>query len=451
MKKVDFNNGKITQNILQTALPLLAAQILNLLYSIIDRVYIGHIAETGTQALAAVGLCFPLIVLITGFTNMFGMGGSPLFSMALGRGDKEEAGQIINTAFRLLIVFAAILLAVGEIFGGPILLAFGATKAELPMALSYLRIYLIGTPFIMLATGMNSYINAQGYAVNGMISVTIGAVSNLILDPVFIFAFGLGIRGAAIATVISQLFSAAYVMLFLFKGKNEFKITFAFKFPHGKEIAALGTSPFIMQVTNSIVTIVCNNVLMDVGGAVYVSAMTIVSSVRSILDTPVMTFAEGASPVMSFNYGAKRPANVKKSIRVMLTLMLPYTAVVWALVMIFPEMFVRIFSSDAEIMADASRALNLYFFAFIFQSFQYCGQTVFKALGKKYKAIFFSLFRKVILVVPFTLIFPYVFNFGTDGVFMAEPVSNVVGGLACFITMLCTVLPELKKMKTPGA
>ena len=446
MKKVDFNNGKITQNILQTALPLLAAQILNLLYSIVDRVYIGHIADTGTEALAAVGLCFPMIVLITGFTNMFGMGGAPLFSMALGRGDKEEAKEIINTAFRLLIVFAVILLAIGEIFGGTILLVFGATDAELPMALSYLRIYLAGTPFIMLATGMNSYINAQGYSVNGMISVTIGAAANLILDPVFIFALRMGIRGAALATVLSQFFSAAYVMLFLFKGKNEFKITFALEFKHGKKIAALGTSPFIMQVTNSLVTIVCNNVLMDVGGAVYVSAMTIVSSVRSILDTPVMAFAEGASPVMSFNYGAKRAGNVKKSIRVMMTLMLPYTVAVWALVMLFPEIFVRIFSADAEIMEDASRALFLYFFAFVFQSFQYCGQTVFKALGKKYKAIFFSLFRKVILVVPLTLIFPYILNLGTDGVFMAEPVSNVVGGLACFITMLCSVLPELKRM-----
>ena len=447
MKKVDFENGRITQNILQTALPLMAAQILNLLYSIIDRVYIGHISGEGTQALAAVGLCFPMIVLITGFTNMFGMGGSPLFSMALGRGDKEEAGQIINTAFRLLIVFAAILLAAGEIFGGPILLAFGATKAELPMALSYLRIYLIGTPFIMIATGMNSYINAQGYTLNGMISVTIGAVCNLILDPILIFALGMGIKGAAAATVISQGASAAYVLFFLFKGKNEFKIRFKFSFPHGKEIAALGTSPFIMQVTNSLVTIACNNVLMSTGGAVYVSVMTIVSSVRSILDTPVMVFAEGTSPVISFNYGARRPENIIKSIKVMMTFMLPYTILVWLLVMFFPQVFIRIFSSDAEIMADAKRALFLYFFAFVFQSFQYCGQTVFKALGKKYKAIFFSLLRKVIFVVPLTFILPYAFGLGTDGVFMAEPVSNVAGGLACFITMLASVLPELKKMK----
>ena len=447
MKKVDFNDGKITQDVLKTALPLLTAQVLNLLYSIVDRVYIGHIPDVGTQALAAVGLCFPLVVLITGFTNMFGLGGAPLFSMALGRGEKEEAAVIQNTAFCLLAVTAVIITAVGEIFGGPILLAFGATKAELPMALSYLRIYLAGTLFIMLATGMNAYINAQGYSFNGMISVTIGAAANLILDPVFIFALGMGIQGAALATVISQLLSVTYVMFFLFKGKNEFKIKFAFKFPHAKEIAGLGTAPFIMQVTNSLVQIVCNNVLMSVGGAVYVSVMTIVSSVRSILDTPVMAFAEGASPVMSFNYGAKRPQNVKKAIRVMMTLMLPYTIAVWILVMAVPEIFIKIFSSDAEILADASRALFLYFFAFIFQSFQYCGQTVFKALGKKYRAIFFSLFRKVILVVPLTLILPYLFGLGTDGVFMAEPVSNVVGGLACFITMLATIMPELKKMK----
>ena len=461
MSKVDFSDGRITQDILRTSFPMLVAQILNLLYSIVDRVYIGRIPEVGTEALGAVGLCFPIIILITGFTNMFGLGGSPLFSMAMGRGDKKEAAEVENTAFRLLILTALTITVIGEIFGGPLLLLFGATQAELPMSLSYLRIYLIGTIFIMLATGMNAYINAQGYSVDGMISVTIGAAANLILDPIFIFAFGLGIQGAAAATVISQFLSVSYVLHFLFgnpfrqkgpavaKGarKNEFPITFTLRFPHAGEIISLGTAPFIMQCTNSLVSIACNNVLMSVGGSVYVSVMTIVSSVRSILDTPVMAITEGASPVLSFNYGAKRPGNVKKGIRVMLMLTLPYTFIVWLLVMLVPEFFVRIFSSDTEIMADASRALHLYFFAFIFQSFQYAGQTVFKALGKKKRAIFFSLFRKVVLVVPLTFALPYLFGFGTDGVFIAEPISNVVGGMACFLTMCFTILPELKRME----
>ena len=448
MQRVNFEDGKITQDILQTAFPMLIAQVLNLLYSIVDRMYIGRIPDTGTEALGAVGLCFPIIILITGFTNMFGMGGAPLFSMALGQGDRSRAEAIQNTAFRLLLLFAAGILIIGEVFGSPLLLLFGATQAELPMSLSYLRIYLIGTPFIMLATGMNAYINAQGYSMDGMISVTIGAAANLILDPLFIFVLNLGIEGAALATILSQLFSVLYVLRFLlFSGKNEFRIRFAWSFPCAGEIMALGTAPFIMQVTNSLVQIACNNTLMSFGGSVYVSVMTIVSSVRSILDTPVMAIAEGASPVISFNYGARRAAHVRKAIRVMMSLAFPYTVVVWLLVMVIPEAFVRIFSSNAEIMTDAVRALHLYFFAFIFQSFQYSGQTVFKALGKKKHAIFFSLFRKVVLVVPLTLLLPHLFGLGTDGVFMAEPISNVVGGLACFITMLITVLPELKRME----
>ena len=490
MKKVDFSDGKITSDILRTSFPMLIAQVLSLLYSIVDRVYIGRIPDVGTEALGAVGLCFPLIILITGFTNMFGMGGSPLFAMAMGRGDKKSAAEIENTAFRLLLITALLIMLIGEVFGGPLLLLFGATAAEVPMALSYLRIYLIGTVFIMIATGMNAYINAQGYSIDGMISVTIGAAANLILDPLFIFVLGMGVQGAAAATVIAQLLSVSYVLLFLFglpgkkrqprqtksdreavpagripaaqtgasdsasavpargrwERKNEFSITFALRFPHAKEIISLGTAPFIMQCTNSLVSIACNNVLMSVGGSVYVSVMTIVSSVRSILDTPVMAITEGATPVLSFNYGARRPQGVCSGIRVILMLTLPYTFAVWLLVMIAPQFFVQIFSSDAEIMADASRALHLYFFAFIFQSFQYCGQTVFKALGKKKHAIFFSLFRKVVLVVPLTFALPYLFGLGTDGVFIAEPISNVIGGMACFITMCLTILPELKRM-----
>ena len=447
-KKVDFNNGKITANILQTAFPMLIAQVLNLLYSIVDRMYIGRIPDAGTEALAAVGLCYPIIILITGFTNMFGLGGSPLFSMALGEDDREKARQIQNTAFRLLLIVALCILVIGEVFASPLLVLFGADAGDLSMALSYLRIYLLGTVFIMLSTGMNPYINAQGFAVNGMISVTIGAAANLILDPIFIFALGLEVQGAAIATVLSQLFSMSYVLyFFFFSGKNEFRLRFRFHFPHAKDIVTLGISPFIMQVTNSLVQIVCNNVLMTFGGSVYVSVMTIVSSVRSVLDTPVMAIAEGASPVLSFNYGARRPKNVRKAMNVLIALAFPYTVVIWALIMAVPEIFVRIFSSSTEIMADASHALHLYFFAFVFQSFQYCGQTVFKALGKKVQNVFFSLFRKVVLVVPLTILLPRLFDLGTDGVFMAEPISNVIGGLACFITMLVMVLRELKKME----
>lgn len=447
MKKVDFEHGSIPMNILQTAFPMLVAQVLNLLYSIVDRIYIGRIPGTGTQALGAVGLCFPIIILVTAFTNMFGTGGAPLFSMALGKGDRREAEEVQNTAFRLLILTAIVLTLVGELLGGPLLLLFGATEAELPVSLSYLRVYMIGTVFIMLATGMTSYINAQGFPVIGMVSVTIGAVANLVLDPLFIFTLGFGVEGAAIATVLSQLLSFLFVLHFLYGKRNEIRVSFAWSFPHAVDIISLGLAPFVMQFTNSLVQIVCNSMLMQYGGAMYVSIMTIVSSVRSILEVPVMSVGEGASPVISYNYGAGKPKRVKRAMLVMLVTAMPYTIATWLFVTKAPGFFVRIFSEDETLLSEASRALQLYFYAFVFQSLQFSGQTVFKALNKKRRAIFFSLFRKVILVVPLTCLLPRLWNLGTDGVFMAEPVSNVVGGTACFVTMLLTILPELRRME----
>ncbi len=453
MKKVDFENGKTIQNIMQTAFPMLVAQLLNLLYSIVDRIYIGRIPGEGTNALGAVGLCFPVIVLIMGFANMYGMGGAPLFSMEMGRGGREKAEKLMNTSFRLICVTAVLIMAVGEMFSAPLLSLFGASDATLSQALVYLRIYLLGTLFSMVATGMNPFLNAQGVPGITMLSVVTGAVANLILDPLFIFGLQCGVAGAAIATVISQGLSVAIVVYFILGKRLEYRIYFQREkhpgdyFPFAKDIMALGLAPFIMQCTNSLVQIACNSVLMRFGGEIYVSIMTIVSSVRQILDTPVMAVAEGASPVISYNYGAKRAGRVREAITLMTVIGIAYTLAVWLLIQWRPEWFIGIFSSDRELLADAVPALHLYFAAFVFQALQYSGQTVFKSLNKRNKAVFFSLFRKVVMVVPLTYLFPYFCGFGTDGVFMAEPVSNVVGGTACFVTMLVTVLPELKRME----
>lgn len=439
-KKVDFSDGRVTLDIVRCALPMLAAQILSLLYSIVDRIYVGRIPGEGAAALGAVGLCFPFITIVAAFTNLYGMGGAPLFAMELGRQNKEKAGMIMNTACRLLIITAILIMALGQLLGGRILLLFGAGAKMLPVSLSYLRIYLIGTLPLMISTGMSTYITAQGYAATGMVAVAAGAVANLLLDPVFIFVLGMGVRGAAVATVLSQFLSLAFIMRFLFNGQNEFPVTFSLSspssLPYARDIISLGTAPFIMQVTNTLVTISCNQVLMHIGGALFVSVMTIISSARSILDVPVMAITEGASPIISYNYGARKRAHVKKAIKVLMAFAFPYTLIVWGLIMTFPELFIRIFSSDPALMTEATRGMRLYFAAFIFQSFQHCGQTVFKALGKRKHAIFFSLFRKAILVVPLTYLLPLVFGMGTDGVFLAEPISNLVGGLACFITML---------------
>ena len=453
MKQVDFENGKIAQNIARTAFPMLIAQVLSLLYSIVDRIYIGRIPGEGTSALGAVGLCFPVIILITGFTNMFGMGGSPLFSMELGRGNKEKAETIMNTSFRLLVVTALVIMAAGEVFAEPLLRLFGASDNAIGYSVVYLRIYLTGTLFSMVTTGMNPFINAQGFPGIGMLSVVVGAELNLILDPFFIFVLEMGVSGAAVATVISQGCSVIVVARCLFGKKLEQRIHFRKVsrirdyFPFAGDIVGLGTAPFIMQCTNSLVQIACNSVLMTFGGEIYVSIMTIVSSVRQILDTPVMAVVEGTSPIISYNYGARRATNVRKAIAIMMAVTVPYTFIVWIMILWRPEMFISIFSSDKTLLSDAIPALHLYFFAYIFQALQYSGQTVFKALNKKKQAVFFSLFRKVVMVIPLTYLFPYVCGFGAEGVFMAEPVSNIIGGLACFITMLCIVLPELKKME----
>ncbi|MCQ2500931.1 MAG: MATE family efflux transporter [Lachnospiraceae bacterium] len=471
MKKVDFEKGTITGNILQTAMPMMVAQIITLLYNIVDRIYIGRIPIIGTEALGAVGLCFPIIILISAFTNMFGVGGAPLFSVHMGRGDRKNAGVIMNSSFRLLVVAAVILTLVCEIGAPQILLLFGATSDSLVFSVPYIRIYLIGTICSMVVTGMNPFINAQGYSVIGMITVTIGAVCNIVLDPLLMFYMGLGVNGAAIATVISQILSFVFVLRFLLGPKNEFPIsremlltrerteaekqgdhvsskqTISAPILYVKEIVGLGTAPFVMQFTNAAVNIVCNAMLTRTGGVLYVSVMTIISSVRQILDTPVHAIAEGSTPCISYNYGAGRPDRVRKAMAIMSGMAICYTLLVWIFIEKQPVLLLSIFSDNKELQQMSLRPLHLYFLAFIFQSFQYSAQTVFKALNKKRQAVFFSIFRKIILVVPLTILLPGVFGFGTEGVFMAEPISNVVGGCASMGTMLLTVLPELKRME----
>lgn len=451
MKRIDFEHGTVVGNILGAALPMLVAQLLNLLYNIVDRIYIARIPDVGTAALGAVGLCFPLIVIISAFANLFGSGGAPLFSIYRGGKKEKQAVHVMNTSFTMVCVSAILLMLVGLIFARPLLVLFGASETALQYAYPYMMIYMLGTLPSMLAIGMNPFINAQGYSVIGMFSVTIGAMANLILDPLFIFVFRFGVRGAAIATVLSQCLSALFVLFFLTR-KAELRVRFLKKdeiresIGFAKNIVSLGTAGFIMQVTNSLVSICCNNVLSVTGGDIYISVMTIVSSVRQLVETPIYAINEGTSPVLSYNYGARRPWRVRRSMLVMGIMIFAYTAVMWSIIIMIPEVLISVFSSDTALIGDAVPALKQYFAAFIFMDFQYIGQTIFKSLNKRKQAIFFSLLRKVFIVVPLTYIMPYALHMGTDGVFLAEPVSNIIGGSLCFITMLCTILPELKRM-----
>ena len=452
MKRIDFENGTVTGNIFGAAIPMLVAQLLNLLYNIVDRVYIARIPHVGTAALGAVGICFPLIMIITAFANLFGGGGAPLFSIYRGKKEEKTAVRIMNTSFSMVCASAVILMVTGMLFARPVLVLFGASNTALDYAYPYMMIYLIGTLPSMLAVGMNPFINAQGYSVIGMLSVAIGAVANLILDPLFIFVLGFGVQGAAIATVLSQTMSALFVFVFLTK-RAELKVLLLKKEEFGectgyaKNIVSLGMAGFIMQLTNSLVSICCNNVLSVTGGDIYISVMTIITSVRQLVETPIHAMNEGASPILSYNYGARRPGYVRKAMVVLAVMILVYTGVMWGSIIVIPEVLIRIFSSDKMLMKDAVPALKQYFAAFIFMDLQYMGQTVFKSLNKKRQAIFFSILRKVVIVVPLTYLMPYALYMGTDGVFLAEPVSNVIGGSLCFITMLCIVLPELKRME----
>jgi len=444
-QKSDFSQGKVWKNIISQAIPLTLAEFVHLLYNIVDRIYIGHMDVADNMALTGIGLTFPIVTLIAAFTALFGKGGTPLFSIARGAKEEEKAERIMGNVFSLLLTSSMILLAFCYIFRRPILYLFGASDMSYTYADEYLKIYLLGTPFAMITTGMNGFINAQGFPKIGMLTTVLGAVMNLILDPIFIFIFDMGIAGAALATIISQIISAIWVIQFLTGKKalltlkrRNLKIDLRLT----KNIAGLGSSGCIVQATNSLVQIVCNVTLQGYGGDLYVGIMTVLNSVREILSLPVSGITSGAQPVLGYNYGAKENERVKQGIRFTAIIGTVYTVVAWICIMIMPKLLFQIFTSDAAVIENGQKALGIYFFGFFFMSFQFAGQTVFQALGYAKRAVFFSLLRKVFIVVPLTILLPMM-GFGVNGVFLAEPISNAIGGVACFVTMWMTVYRKL--------
>ena len=443
----DFSKGKVSKRIIAQAVPLTIAQLVHLLYNVVDRVYIGHLADTDGLALTGIGLTFPIVTLIAAFTSLFGMGGTPLFSIARGAKDDARAEKIIGHVTALLIGSSVLLFAGCYLFRKPVLYLFGASDASYPYADAYLRIYLFGTPFAMIATGLNGFINAQGYPRMGMMTTVIGAVLNLLLDPLFIFVLHMGVSGAALATVISQLVSAVWVLRFLtgvhvpvrIRKRNlrvERRLT--------GEIVSLGASGFIVQETNCLVQIVCNTTLQTWGGDIYVGMMTVLNSVRELLSLPVQGITNGSQPVLGYNFGAGEYERVKQGIRFTALLGIVYTVVAWIFVMLFPEFLFGIFTSDRAMIEPGIGALQIYFFGFFFMAFQFTGQCTFQALGFAKRAIFFSLLRKAIIVTPLTILLPQL-GYGVNGVFLAEPISNVIGGIACFATMYFTVYRKIGK------
>lgn len=444
----DFSKGKVWSNIMAQAVPLILAQLVQLLYSVVDRIYIGHLPGADSLALTGIGLVFPLTTLVAAFTNLFGMGGAPLFSIERGAGNDERAEKILGNTFTMLFASSFVIFALCYIFRKPVLYLFGASDASYVYADEYLRIYLFGTTFTMLSTGLNGFINAQGFPKIGMMTTLIGALLNLILDPLFIFVSDMGVGGAALATIISQAVSAVWVMHFLLsrKGKAAYHIKLSCMKPEWKlvgDITTLGMAGFIMQATNCMVQVVCNATLKVFGGDLYVGIMTVINSVREIMSLPVSGLTSGSQPVLGYNYGAGKYDRVKSGIRFTAAIGIAYTALAWIIVLIIPKQLMGIFTEDAQTIAYGAEALKTYFFGFVFMAFMFTGQSTFTALGYSKHAIFFSLLRKAIIVVPLVIILPRI-GFGVMGVFLSEPISNVIGGLASFITMYVTVYRKLK-------
>ena len=442
----DFSRGKVWQNIIYQAIPLILAQLVQLLYNVVDRVYIGHLPGADSMALTGIGLAFPLTTIIAAFTNLFGTGGAPLFSIARGAEQEKRAEKILGNTFFLLLCSSMIIMALCLVFRRPVLYLFGASDASYVYADAYLKIYLLGTPFAMLSTGLNGFINAQGFPKTGMMTTLLGAVLNLILDPIFIFSFHMGVSGAALATILSQIASCIWVLHFLMGKETQLRIkkeNLRVDWKLASEISSLGMAGFIMQGTNALVQIVCNATLKVYGGDLYVGIMTVLNSVREILSLPVSGLTSGAQPVLGYNYGARRFERVCQGIRFMSVIGILYTLLAWLAVILCPRLLLSVFTEDGAMLEAGVRAIRIYFFGFFFMSFQFSGQASFTALGYSRQAIFFSLLRKAVIVAPLTILLPK-FGLGVDGIFLAEPISNAIGGLACFLTMYLTVYRKLK-------
>ena len=442
----DFSQGKMWRNILNQAIPLTIAQAVQVLYNVVDRIYLGHLPGASSLALTGVGLIFPIVALITAFGNLFATGGAPLFAISRGAGNRERADRILNVTFFMLVLSGVVLTILGYAFRRPVLYLFGAGDETYPYADAYLRVYLAGTCCAMISTGMNGFINAQGFPKVGMMTIILGAVLNVILDPLFIFLLNMGVQGAAAATVISQCVSCLWVLRFLTGKEALHRLNPRLMLPKVsllKEITALGVPGFIMSGTNCLVQVACNATLKRYGGDTYIGVMTVINSVREIFSLPVVGLTHGAQPVISFNYGAKEYRRVRSGIGFICLLGAIFTAVCWALVLMLPKQLLGLFTSDSELIALGVRSMKIYFFGFVFMSLQFGGQSTFTALGKAKQAVFFSLLRKAFIVFPLTLWLPTVRNLGVDGVFLAEPISNLLGGVACFATMMATVWPML--------
>ncbi|WP_295618219.1 MATE family efflux transporter [uncultured Intestinimonas sp.] len=441
-QKSDFSKGSVPGNILRLAGPMTVAQLINVLYSVVDRMYLGRLP--GHLALTGLGLTMPIISILMGLANLCGVGGAPLCSICRGKGEEEEAEYVMGNAFSLLLILGVAATVFFLAVRRPMLYLFGASDDTFPYADAYLTIYLLGTVFVMIGLGMNPFINSQGFAKTGMLTVGLGAVVNIVLDPIFIFVFDMGVVGAALATIIAQACSAVWVLVFLTGKKAILHLRLSrmrLSAARVKRILSLGLAGFFVNLTNSLVQVVCNATLQTWGGDLYVGVMTIINSIREVVLMPVTGLSNGSQPVLGYNYGAGENGRVRQGIRFSALVVVAYSVLVWLVVMAAPGMLMGIFTTEEAVIQAGIPAIRTYFALFIFMSLQLAGQSVFTGLGKARQAIFFSLLRKAFINAPLTVILPVFF--GTSGVFIAEAVSQLLGGAACFTTMYLTVYRPL--------
>ena len=451
-RQIDLARDSIPGLMVKLALPSVIAQTINMLYNMVDRIYIGSIEGVGAYALTGVGLTLPVITLISAFSSLFGTGGAPLASIKLGEGKRQDAERILGVSSFMLLCTSAVLFIFFQLAMNPLLMAFGASENTLPYASAYLRVYLLGTAFVQLVLGLNPFISAQGFAKEAMLSVVIGAALNIALDPLFIFVMGMGVRGAALATIISQGFSCLWVLRFLSGPRTLIRIRRRNLRIRPKVVlpcVALGLSPFSMQASESVISVCFNSSLLRYGGDVAVGAMTILTSVMQFAMLPLQGVAQGAQPITSYNYGARNAGRVRQTYRLLLTVSLTYSSVLWALIQLCPRAFVSIFTPDPALIEFASGALRVYCAALCIFGIQIACQMTFVAIGSASSSILVAVMRKFVLLLPLIYIMPRLVENQTMGVYMAEPVADVLAVTFTAILFAVRFTKAMKRISEP--
>ena len=428
-QKALLGSAPLGKLLFKLSVPTVVAQLINMLYNVVDRIYIGHIPDTGSLALTGVGVCMPLIMIVSAFAALVGSGGAPRASIFMGKQDHDSAEKTLGNCFSTQLIVSAIITAALLIYNRLLLLAFGASENTIGYAADYMSIYAIGTLFVQLTLGMNSFITAQGFTSTAMVSVIIGAVSNIILDPLFIFALNMGVKGAALATIISQAISCTWVMSFLFGKRTLLKLR-----KHNTRLRAniilpciaLGTATFIMQASESVISVCFNSSLLRYGGDIAVGAMTILTSVMQFAMLPMTGIAQGAQPILSYNYGAGNKSRVKTTFFLLLKTCLTYSVLLWAAIMLFPDVFVGIFTPDQTLAAFTAPALRIYMSGILLFGIQIACQMAFTSLGKALNSITVAVVRKFVLLLPLIYIMPHIVSDPTRGVYMAEPIADIL-------------------------